>query len=119
MSNGKELKFAEGCLFCNIAKGTVHTNFVFESPEVMAFNDISPKAPVHILILPKSHIPSVRDMTDADAATLGQMFVAARNIAKERNLDSFKLVLNVGREAGQIVDHLHLHLLSGAGMQMP
>ncbi|MBI5742904.1 MAG: HIT domain-containing protein [Candidatus Niyogibacteria bacterium] len=115
----EELKFAEGCLFCNIAKGAVHTNFVFESPEVMAFNDINPKAPVHILILPKSHIPSVREMTDADAAILGQMFIVARNIAKERDLESFKLALNVGRGAGQIVPHLHLHLLSGVGMQMP
>jgi histidine triad (HIT) family protein len=115
----KELKFADGCVFCNIAQGQVFADFLHNDDEVMAFNDINPKAPVHVLVLPKGHVNSVLDIAEADAAMLGKMFLVAKDIAKQKNLEGFKIVVNVGRGGGQIIDHLHLHILSGAGMQMP
>lgn len=115
----KEQKFSEGCVFCNIARGAVRTTLLHNDPEVMAFNDINPKAPIHILVLPKKHIASVRELDDAEVCVIGKMFSAARDLAKEKKLGGYKLVVNVGREGGQIVDHLHLHLLSGEEMRMP
>ena len=86
---------------------------VFENENLVAFNDINPKAKVHILIVPKKHIESVKDLQDNDKELVGEMILAARKIAKENKLEGYKLVLNVGREGGQVVDHLHMHLLSG------
>ena len=106
----------EDCIFCKIAKGEIPSAKVFENDKLVAFNDINPKAKTHILIVPKKHIESVKHLEEADKELIGELFLVAKKIAEEKNLQGCKLVINVGREGGQIVDHLHLHLLSGDAM---
>ncbi len=103
----------ENCIFCKIIKGEIPSAKVFENDNLIAFKDINPKALVHILIVPKKHIESVKHLESADKELVGELFLAAQKIAKDKNLQGYKLVINVGREGGQLVDHLHLHLLSG------
>ena len=103
----------EDCIFCKIAKGEIPSAKVFENDKLVAFNDINPKAKTHILIVPKKHIESVKHLEEADKELIGELFLVAKKIAEEKNLQGYKLVINVGREGGQLVDHLHLHLLSG------
>ena len=105
------------CVFCDISAGKTDTDMVFERNGIVAFADIQPSAPIHILIVPKRHIISVNDLADGDEEMVGKMVLAARDIAHQKNLSGYKLVFNVGREGGQIIDHLHLHLLSGAGLK--
>ena len=102
----------EDCIFCKIIKGEIPSAKIWEDDNVIAINDINPKAKVHILIIPKRHIQSIKDMGSADNILVGNMFLVAKEIAKENNLLGYKLLFNVGREGGQLVDHLHLHLLS-------
>lgn len=102
----------EDCIFCKIINGEIPASKVFENERLVAFNDINPKARVHILIVPKKHIESVKHLEEIDKELVGEMFLAAQKIAKDNNLEGYKLVVNVGREGGQLVDHLHLHLLS-------
>ncbi|MBI2628393.1 MAG: HIT domain-containing protein [Candidatus Niyogibacteria bacterium] len=109
----------EGCVFCNISCGEIKTDFIFQDKELISFNDINPSAPIHILIVSRKHLISVKDLSDKDTDLIGKMVLKARDIARERNLDGYKLVFNVGRAGGQIVDHLHLHLLSGKGARIP
>ena len=109
----------EDCIFCKIAKGEIPSAKVFENDELVAFNDINPKAKVHILIIPKKHIESVKYLEEVDKDLMGEIILSAKNIAKEKNLEGYKLVVNVGREGGQLVDHLHLHLLSGSMPDIP
>lgn len=104
------------CIFCKIAKGEIPSTKVFENDKIIAFLDINPKAKVHILIVPKKHIESVKHLEKIDKGLVGELFLAAQKIAKEKNLEGYKLVVNVGREGGQIVDHLHIHLLSPDGL---
>lgn len=103
------------CLFCKIANKEITSEMVFEDDIALAFNDINPKAPVHILIIPKKHIQSVNDLELEDREIMGHLFWVARNIAKEKGVSEsgYRLSINVGRDAGQEVDHLHLHLLGG------
>lgn len=102
----------EGCIFCKIAAGEIPSAKVFESENLLAFNDINPKAKVHILVIPKKHIESVKHLSEHDKELAGELFLAAKKIAKEKGLEGYKLIMNVGREGGQLVDHLHLHLVS-------
>ncbi len=101
------------CIFCKIIKGEIPSAKVFENDKMVAFNDIKPKAKAHILIVPKKHIESIKHLEESDMELIGKMFLVAQKIAKEKNLEGYKLVVNVGREGGQLIDHLHLHLLSG------
>ncbi len=102
------------CIFCEIIKKERPADFVYENGEVAAFKDITPKAPVHILIVPKKHIASVEDLEDIDRDRICEMFFAAKKIARDQKIDEgYKLVFNVGRKGGQVIDHLHLHLLGG------
>jgi len=103
----------DDCIFCKIVKGEIPAVKVFESDNIIAFNDINPKAKVHILIVPKKHIESVKHLEAIDGNLISELFFSAQKIAKEKNLEGYKLVINVGREGGQLIDHLHLHLLSG------
>lgn len=103
----------EDCIFCKIVNGEIPSTKVFENEKVIAFNDINPKAKVHILIIPKKHIESVKTLEEADKELIGELFLAAKKIANDIGLHGYKVVANVGREGGQLVDHLHLHLLSG------
>lgn len=103
------------CLFCRIAKKDIPAQVVFEDKDIIAFRDIAPQAPVHILIIPKKHIPGMNDITAQDTALLGQIQSVAKDIAKQENIsaDGYRLVLNCGKNGGQAVAHLHYHLLGG------
>jgi len=103
----------ENCLFCKIINKEAPAALVYEDNKLAAFKDINPKAEVHILIIPKKHIVSIAQATEEDREMIGDLFLAAQKIARAQNLKGYKLVINVGREAGQMVDHLHLHLLGG------
>jgi histidine triad (HIT) family protein len=109
------------CLFCKIARGEIPANVVLDRPDVMAFRDINPVAPTHILIIPKRHIASLAEITAAETGVLGEMFLAARELAARDNVLSsgFRTVFNAGSDAGQTVFHLHLHLLAGRVMAWP
>lgn len=110
----------EDCIFCKIARGDLHTEKIMETDEVIAFNDIHPQAPVHIQIIPKKHIGSVREI-EIGEKILEKMFDMANKIAEERGISErgYRLVINCGPEAGQSVMHLHLHLLGGRPMGWP
>lgn len=101
----------KNCIFCKIINKEIPKEFVFQNEKLVAFNDIHPKAPIHILVVPKEHTPSVKELISADIP--GGMVLAAKKIAEEKKLDGYKLLFNVGREGGQEVDHLHLHLMGG------
>lgn len=100
------------CIFCKIVKGEIPSTKVFENENVFAFLDINPKAKIHVLIVPKKHIESVKHLEENDAKLVGELVLTAQKIAKEKNLEGYKIIVNVGREGGQLVDHLHLHLVS-------
>ena len=105
------------CIFCDIIQKKITAEIVYENKEVLAFNDIRPKAPVHILITPKIHIESVKDIKEKNELLLGKMISAAKIIAENKTLQGYKLIFNVGRGGGQIIDHLHLHLLGGWNLE--
>lgn len=104
-----------GCIFCKIIKGEIPSDIVFQSEEVLAFKDIHPRAPVHILIVPKHHMGSVATLTEKEAKELPLLFLAAKEIAEKLSLKDkgFRTVFNTGPDAGMMVDHIHLHLLAG------
>ncbi len=104
---------SDNCLFCKIAKHEIPTKIRFENEEFIAFDDMEPKAKVHILIIPKKHLNSVADLMDSDTAMMGRLIMSAKAIAGEMGLISYRLVANSGKDAGQAVDHLHFHILGG------
>ena len=100
------------CLFCKIANKEIGSELVDENEGVIAFKDIHPKAKVHILVIPKKHINSVNEIKETDKGLVGELMIVVKKIAQELNLNGYKVQINVGREGGQEIDHLHLHLLS-------
>ena len=110
-----------GCLFCNIVAGKTPAEIVFDSDHVLAFKDIRPAAPVHALVIPKVHIPGIHEATPEHAAALGQVLLAARDVAEKLGLASggYRLVVNQGADAGQSVFHLHCHVLGGRSLAWP
>lgn len=102
------------CIFCKIIQKEIPAEIVFEDDEIIAFKDIHPKAKTHLLIIPKKHIDTIKDLNEneADEMLVGKMALVARNIAREKNLDGYQLLFNVGKSAGQIIFHVHLHLMS-------
>jgi histidine triad (HIT) family protein len=109
------------CIFCKIIKGDIPGNFVYQDDKVVAFNDIDPKAPVHILIVPKEHIPSLMEAAEDKHDILSHILMVATKLAKETGIDQkgFRIVNNCGEEGGQSVGHIHFHLLGGRFMQWP
>ncbi len=109
------------CLFCKIVAGTVPANKVHEDELVVAFRDIAPRAPTHILVIPRDHIASAADLTDTDGPMLGRLFATAAELARNEGIADagYRLVSNVGRWGGQTVDHLHIHLLGGRSFDWP
>ncbi|PIR70547.1 MAG: histidine triad nucleotide-binding protein [Candidatus Niyogibacteria bacterium CG10_big_fil_rev_8_21_14_0_10_42_19] len=103
----------DDCIFCKITSGQQSADVIDEDEKIMVFKDIKPSAPVHLLIVPKKHIASVIETKDEDEELLGGMILKAKDVADSQGLKGYKLVFNVGREGGQLVDHLHLHLLGG------
>lgn len=114
----KEEREMDGCLFCKIAGGEIPSDKVYEDERVFAFRDIAPQAPVHVLIVPKTHFSS---MLEADAQTAGALFKTAKKLAQELGLNEkgFRLVINTGADGGQCVPHLHMHLLGGRALAWP
>ncbi len=108
----------DGCLFCKIANGEIPSSKVFEDDRVTAFRDIDPKAPVHVLIVPQKHCASI---LEADAETVAALFETAKKLAHELNVEEngFRLVINTGRDGGQSVPHLHVHLLGARALAWP
>lgn len=103
------------CLFCQIASGNTATPLVYQDEFVVGFQDIAPKAPVHLLLVPRRHLASLNDATPEDQTLLGHLLLAAQNIARQQKIDQsgFRLVLNTGPDGGQSIYHLHLHMLGG------
>lgn len=110
----------ENCIFCKIIAGQIPSNKVYEDDAVFAFRDINPQAPVHILIVPRQHIPRVADLSEADAPLMGRVVMAAARVANAEGIgDGFRLVVNNGEQAGQAVFHIHFHLLGGRALTWP
>lgn len=103
------------CVFCKISAREIPTAVVYDDDQIMAFDDMNPKAPVHILVVPKQHIESIAHLEADHSQILAKLIYAAKRIAAEKGLAGYKLLFNVGRAGGQVVDHLHLHLLGGWG----
>lgn len=112
---------ATDCLFCRIVAGEVPADRVHEDDEVIAIRDIAPRAPTHILLLPRRHIASALELTDADAPTIGRLYAVAAELARSAGIADagYRLVTNVGRWGGQTVDHLHVHLMGGRSFTWP
>jgi len=112
---------SKDCLFCRILAKELASKIVFEDEQVVAFEDINPQAPTHILVVPRRHIASLNDVTSEDAPLVGYLHLVAAQIARQRGIaaSGYRTVLNNGRGAGQSVFHLHLHLLGGRGMRWP
>jgi len=105
----------EDCLFCKIAAGQIKSELVYQDDKVVAFNDIHPLAPVHILVIPREHIASLADIQEKHEALMGHMVYVATRLARENAIDrdGYRLVINVGEHGTQIIRHIHLHLLGG------
>lgn len=112
---GSSSSNTEKCVFCRIIKGQSPAEFMYKGQDVVIFKDIRPEAPVHLLVVPTRHIRSVNDLSEADKGILGEMFLRARETAQELGIAArgYRLVLNVERGGGQIIFHLHMHLLGG------
>lgn len=110
----------DDCIFCKIAAKQIPTEFVYEDEYVVAFPDINPEAPTHMLIIPKKHIPSIACIQPEDREIMAHLMEAAKEVAKDAHLDAgFRLVTNCGKQAGQTVNHLHFHLIGGRNMNWP
>ena len=113
--------FVESCVFCRIVRGQARATILHRDEQVVAFRDIHPAAPTHVLIVPTRHISSLNDLGDPDESLLGPMIRIAHELAVRERVDGsgYRIVINTGPEAGQSVSHVHLHLLGGRRMQWP
>ncbi len=110
----------EGCLFCSIAEGSIGADLVLDEPDLLAFRDIAPQAPVHVLVIPRRHLPNIGAVAQQEPALAARLLSAAADLAAGLSPDSgFRLVTNTGPEAGQTVDHAHVHLLAGRPLTWP
>jgi histidine triad (HIT) family protein len=109
------------CLFCSIAQGAIPAKIVHQDDRAVAFHDIDPKAPVHVLVIPRKHIASIAELSDAEAGDIGHLFTVARSLAAELGVaeSGYRLVINAGPDAGQAVYHVHLHVLGGRKLKWP
>ncbi len=109
------------CIFCKIARRQLPAKIVYEDDDVVAFNDINPQAPVHVLVIPRKHIPRVADMVESDQQLMGKIIYTGKRVAEMLGIceEGFRLVFNNGRYGGQHVYHIHLHVLGGRPMGWP
>ena len=107
------------CLFCKISAGEIPSNKVYEDEQCYAFYDIDPQAPTHFLVIPKAHIGSVAEVTGDNSAVVAHIFQVIAKVTKQLGLDSYRVVSNIGEQAGQSVHHLHFHVLSGRDRTWP
>lgn len=107
------------CIFCKISQKEIPAEIVFENEDILAFKDVHPLAPVHVLVIPKKHVESVNDWKDKDAPLAGRMILVAQKIAKDLGIaeNGYKLLFRTGRHGGQEVPHIHLHLIGGAELE--
>ena len=112
---------ANECLFCKIVLGDVSADIVHEDDQVLAFRDINPRAPIHILIIPKQHLESLASVADENRDLMGHMMLSTKKIATDEGLSQsgYRTVINIGADGGQTVNHLHLHLLGGRALRWP
>jgi histidine triad (HIT) family protein len=106
---------AEECIFCRIVAGEVPSDIVYQDEDFLAFRDILPKAPIHVLIIPKTHIASVAELTEGQQKLAGRLIIIAKHLAEKEGIakKGYRLVINCGSEGGQLVPHLHLHIIGG------
>jgi len=111
----------KNCIFCKIANKEIPAGIIYSDEEIIAFNDINPQAPVHIIIIPRKHIEKTSDITDADTKLVGKLVFAAQRLAKDKKISDsgYRLVFNCNKDAGQAVFHIHLHLLGGRRLSWP
>lgn len=109
------------CLFCKIADGKIPAKIVFNDEKIVAFEDINPQAPIHVIIIPRKHIPTVLDIENEDFDLMGYLYKVASKIAVDKNIDEdgFRLVINCNRSAGQEIFHIHIHMLGGREFGWP
>ena len=109
------------CLFCKMASGEIQPDVVYENDEVLAFRDINPQAPTHVLVIPRRHISTLNDLSEADAELVGKLFLAAKEVARIDGIAEagYRTVMNCNAQAGQTVFHIHLHVLGGRAMHWP
>lgn len=109
------------CLFCKISAGDIAAELVYEDDTVVAFRDINPQAPLHVLVIPRMHIPTINDMEPAHAEIVGRLYLAAAAIARNEGVadDGYRTVMNCNEQAGQTVFHVHLHVLGGRRLKWP
>ncbi|MCM8765021.1 MAG: histidine triad nucleotide-binding protein [Candidatus Omnitrophica bacterium] len=109
------------CVFCGISVGKVPAKKIYEDAEIVAFHDINPQSPVHLLVIPRKHISNLLDIKQQDAALLSKMVMTATILAKEYGIaeSGYRIVINTNRDAGQSIDHLHIHILGGRAMGWP
>ena len=109
----------ENCLFCRISNGEIPADIVYQSDDFLAFSDIAPQAPIHVVVIPRAHINSIMDPTDS--SLMGSLLLAVQHVASLLRVDrdGFRTVINCGENGGQTVNHLHVHLLGGRFMQWP
>ena len=109
----------KNCLFCEIANGEVESEIVYRDEQVCAFNDINPQAPVHILIIPRKHIEGINVLTQKDKGIIGHILLVAKELSEEKSISEggFRVLINSGSNAGQVIEHLHFHLLGGTKLK--
>lgn len=112
---------SEECIFCKIAKREIGTSIEYEDESIIAFNDIEPQAPIHMLIMPKRHIGRVNDISVDTAKLLDKMVLVAKEMARKRGVfdSGYRMVINCGKDGGQLIEHLHMHLLGGRQFGWP
>ncbi len=103
------------CIFCQIVAGKIPADIVYQNEEIIAFNDVQPQSPKHILIIPKSHINSLADVSRDQQGLMGRLILCAKELAEKENISTsgYRLTINCGTDGGQVVPHLHIHLLGG------
>lgn len=111
----------EKCLFCKIANGEIKSDLIYEDDNIVAFNDIRPQAPVHVIIIPRRHIERVSDIDKKDRNLAGDLILAAATVARKKNIEKsgYRLVINCNKDAGQEIFHIHIHLLGGRKFSWP
>ncbi len=109
------------CIFCKIISGDIPADILYQNDNVLAFRDLSPQAPVHFLVIPKKHISTINDIQTEDAALIGELFLAAKTVAKQEDMDDtgYRCVMNCNDDGGQTVHHIHLHVLGKRQMSWP
>ncbi len=109
------------CLFCKMASGAIKPDIVYEDDAVLAFRDLNPQAPLHVLVIPKRHVSTINDLQETDAALIGKLYLAAKQVATQEGVAvrGYRTVMNCNAEAGQSVFHVHLHVLGGRPMRWP